>query len=104
MVDRAELRTLEYSHESYTHILDTKKGKRIGIKRHNSFFVLGFMDGGKPIKEFNRSFMTAYKAYDYALQVVDKLEEEGRGKRVKKEVVEDVKKEVKKSKKVSFGS
>lgn len=84
-MDVNELKGIEYQPNRYHKILQTTKGKGIGLTRDGSLYKLGFCDGGRPIQEFNRSFMTPVQAYKYAESVIKKLDEEGRGKKVKKE-------------------
>lgn len=79
-----ELRGKLYSYVSYTHLLTTTKGKRIGCKRESNLFVLGWMDGGKSIKEFNQRFLSPKDAWEEAVKIVKKLDDEGRGKRTPK--------------------
>lgn len=82
-MDVNEIKSKEYSNTHYTKLLETSKGKGIGVKRSGGLYVLGFTDGGKTIPEFGTSFLSPIKAYEYAKSVVKKLDEEGRGKKVK---------------------
>lgn len=79
-----KLLSIVHQPHKYAKILETTKGKGIGLTREGSLYKLGWSDGGKTIPEFDRHFLSPLQAYTHAEKVVKKLDEEGRGKRVKK--------------------
>jgi len=92
-----ELRTLRVEQGSVTDLgIETHNGKRIGITRSNfGLFKLSWVDGGKPVPEFNVQYQKKSDLYQAALDLVKKIEVEGRGKRSKAKVEEvEVKEEV----------